>query len=140
MLFYVNSHGDENQIMIGGANNYLTINHLSGNSAPELSNIRFLLLLTCKSSNGYHYSHIQNNTPVNIAESFYLCGAQVVVGFPTILSEADCNIFAEDFSANAMLLGKTILNAIASVDCTNFMCNMSQLADIIGDGTNKLDW
>lgn len=53
---------------------------------------------------------------------------------------SDCNKFADRFAQTTMQSGKNVYYAARSVDCSDMLLNMSQLAVIGGDGTLTLNW
>ena len=103
----------------------------------DLSNLDFVLLMTCETGMGFDPANITNNTPQNIIEQLVICGAETVVGFSDSTYVADCNRLAPDLT-ELLLDGLSIQNAINSINYASYLADMSDIAEIAGNADNTL--
>ena len=132
-IFIVHTHGKKDGFMIAPYE-YLSMSNMNG---LNLANLKFALLLTCNTGDDFSDVHIENNSPVNIAEKMVCLGAETVVGFNSITYVSDCNKFAIDFIYNAVVAKKTVTDAIRHIDYDEYLKNMYSISVI---GGNKLQY
>ena len=136
LLFYIHTHGTRTEIELGNGT-CLTITNMNG---IDLSNIKCIVLLTCNNGlGGYSVTRVRNNAPANMVERLIICGAQTVIGFNAVTKISDCNAFAKDFSYRTMACGDTICEAIANIDCSDYINIITSNAVIGGDENQTLN-
>jgi hypothetical protein len=94
--------------------------------------------MTCYTGRNYNITNITNNTPVNIIEQMVICGAETVVGFNDLTRVSDCNKFGPDITNKLIIDGLSVEDAINRIDYSSYETDMSTIAVIAGNKTNKL--
>ncbi len=128
-IFIVHTHGYQEGIYIG-EDSWLLMDDLDD---FNLKTLRFALLLTCKTSENFSYTHIIRNEPVNIVEKMKCQGAETVVGFNKVTYVDDCNKFAVDFCELAIEMGYNVEQAIERIDYSEYYQNMNNIKNIAGN-------
>ena len=133
-MFIVHTHGIKTGFKIAPST-YLSISDLTG---VNLSNLNFVLLLTCNTGVDFDPVHISSNSPVNIVEKMVCCGAKTVVGFKEETWVSDCNKFAPDLTEKIIIDGFGVEDAIIDISYTFYTKNMANIAVIGGDTNNTI--
>lgn len=107
-------------------------------SNKDLSNISFALLMTCYTGKNFNQNHITNRTPTNIIEQMVICGAETVVGFKDKTYVYDCNSFAPSLMYYMIVEEYGVYDAINMIDYSDYISNMSSIAEIAGNKNKKL--
>ena len=128
-IFIVHTHGKKTGFMVGPSL-YLTMSDLS---YCNLDGLKFALLLTCKTGEGFSETNIANNTPTNIIEKMVCQGAETVVGFTNTTTAGDCNRLAEDLLEAMLYNGLNLQEAMESIDYNGYQNNMNDIKAIAGN-------
>ena len=135
-IFVVHTHGYQEGFKISNSDpQYITMDDIA---QTDLSNISFALLLTCYTGENFSPSHIVYNNPTNIIEQMVICGAETVVGFSDKTYVTDCNNFAPLLMHYLIYEEYTIQDAIEAIDYSNYITDMSDIAEIAGNSSKKL--
>ena len=135
-IFIIHTHGSKQSLVIKRDNSrVLTMNDLTG---VDLSNLKFVLLLTCRGGLDYNKSNIINGTPQNIVEKLVVCGAETVVGFAEDIYTTDCNRFAVSLTDKIINQNMTVQDAIDNINYSFYRANMSNFDVVAGNPNNKL--
>ena len=135
-IFIVHTHGEQTGFKISNiGTKYIFMNDIVG---EDLSNLSFVLLMTCNTGYNYDPNHIVNNNPVNIVEQMVICGAETVVGFNDITKVSDCNKFGPDITNKLINGGLSVNDAIDSISYSEYKNDMSLIAVVAGNGNKKL--
>ena len=116
-IIVLHTHGEQTGIYRGSDaahpdenfDNYIRIQAFQN---VDLSDLRFVVLLTCNGAVDFDEAHITNNTPHNIVEQLVISGAETVVGFDDETSVYASNIFAAALFNDMVVYGSSVKEAV----------------------------